>query len=136
MIGPPVTPVTPVTHVTQLFRFFACDWFDGPGEDGTAYLRVDYATVCYDEGWFLMLIYVIPALVVYPLGVRHHQPSAISHQPPVIGHRPSGFNHQPSVTSHQSSAISHSVHPRYTPLHPVTGARPLLPSARPAQRDT
>ncbi len=52
-----------------LFKFSGCKTFNGEGEDGAAFLLVDYAVRCDDATHTAMWFYVALMLIVYPIGV-------------------------------------------------------------------
>ena len=52
-----------------LFSYLNCDTLDGPGEDGLAFMRQDFAVDCASSMYRSWLAYVLLMIMVYPLGV-------------------------------------------------------------------
>ena len=52
-----------------IFKFFAHDVFDGPGEDTLVVLRADASIVVGSPLYLTLLVYAVPMLVLFPLGI-------------------------------------------------------------------
>ena len=52
-----------------IFKFFAYDSFNGPGEDGTSVLHTDPSVVVGSPLYYGLLVYAIPMFVAFPIGV-------------------------------------------------------------------